>query len=80
MVETKAVQLFSHRAAAEVRAAAYNNSGGLPTRVGIDDVDAFDGVEHVRGAIFNAWFGKTHEQAIRSSLGRHVSKLHYCVS
>src|SRR3984885_15175390 len=79
-IEAKALELLSYRAAAEVRSAADNNSGGLATGVGIDDMDEFDRVKHVRGAIFNTWFGKTHEQAIRSSLGDACVKMQYCVS
>jgi hypothetical protein len=47
--------------------------------VGIDDMDTFDGVEQIRRAIYDTWLGKAHEQAIRSSLGTRVRKVHYCV-
>jgi hypothetical protein len=43
-------------------------------------MDAGDGVKHVGGTIFNTWFGKTHEQAIRSSLGDTRLKMQYRVS
>ena len=80
MIAAKAFHLLGHRSAAEVRTAADNNSGGLATRVRVHDVDTFDSVEHIRGAIFNTWFAQTHEETIRSSRGRHVSEVHYSVS
>lgn len=80
MIEAKALHLLGHGTSTQVRAAADNNSGGLATGMSVNDVDTFDGVEHVHGATFNASFAQTHEEAIRSSRGREVSKVHYCVS
>src|SRR5579863_2522914 len=61
VIEAKALHLMGHRTAAEFGAAANDNSGGFAAGVGVHDVDTFDGAEHVRGAIFDTWLGKTHE-------------------
>jgi hypothetical protein len=64
VIEAKAFQSLGHGPAAEVWAATDDNPGRLATGMRIHDMDTFDGVEHIRGGVFNTWFAKAHEQAI----------------